>query len=218
MNPNFRKLFATSALAIGLVGGGAAIATAATDTSTQSTTAAAASDSTTTAAATTKPADCGGDHKADHAARDAALAKQLGVTTAQLDTARTAARDAVDAKYGQPDHTQPRSAIGPTAAEQAEMKARHTLFESTLATKLGVSVEKLRAAEVAVEKTQLDAAVTAGRMTQTEADAILKAIQNGERPAFGGRGPGGRGPGGHGPRGFAPNASQSDASDSSTDA
>ena len=124
------------------------------------------------------------------------------MTVDQVTAARTAARAAVDAKYGAPPDrpssssaTKPTKPSKPTAAQTAEMKARHALFEKTFAEKLGVTVSQLRAAEVAIAKTHLAADVKAGRITQAQADKVLAAIANGE-PAGGPGGPGG--PGGHG--------------------
>jgi polyhydroxyalkanoate synthesis regulator phasin len=74
-----------------------------------------------------------------------------------------------------------------------------------IAAEKGVDLEAFKAAQQAEHLAQaqerLAQAVADGKLTQEEADAklaeIQTAIQNGERPEFGGQG----GPGGHGPRG-----------------
>ena len=184
MKKQIRTAIVGAALAVAMLGGGA-IATAQT-----STTATAAASSTTSAKARPSRAD----HAAQEAKRDKELAAKLGVTVDQITAARKAANTVVDAKYGAPpDRPSPSSntkPAKPTAAQAAAMKARHTLFEKTFAEKLGVTVNQLRAAEVAIAKTHLAADVASGRITQAQADAQLAAI------AAGTAGPGG--PGGHG--------------------
>ena len=201
MNPTLRKVFATSALAIGMASGGVVAANAVMDTSTAATSANANASATTSATARPTPPPAPGpncDDGRDRSQRDAALAKQLGTTVDKLKSAQVAARAAVDAKYGKPDHTKPPT-TPPSAAQLAALKARHNLFTTTLATNLGVSNETLKAATMTVEKAHLAAEVKAGHLTQAQADAILKALANGERPPFGPGGPGHGGPGHGGP-------------------
>jgi len=77
--------------------------------------------------------------------------------------------------------------------------ARRAALAKALATKLGIDEAKVSAALEAVEadhqaareaalKTRLAEAVKAGKLTQAEADAVLKAAQQGVI-GYGGRGP-----------------------------
>ena len=65
---------------------------------------------------------------------------------------------------------------------------------------LGVDPSKLSDALKQALQKQVDAQVTAGKLTQAQADAIKKRIEDGTQPIFGGGrgGPGGFGPGGQG--------------------
>ena len=81
------------------------------------------------------------------------------------------------------------------AALQADLEAGTTLAQVAAATS-GKSVDGLVAALVAAEKTELDAAVAAGRITAAQEASIVATLQqrvtdlvNGLRPA-GGHGPG----------------------------
>ena len=130
-----------------------------------------------------------------------ALAAELGTTPEELSAARQTARDAVDAELGELTRPETR----PTTDEErealeAQMQERRDLENTKFAEALGISVDDLKAARLSVVQDELAAKVTAGEMTQEEADAKLEAIRNGELPegmgGHGGRGPGGRGPGG----------------------
>jgi hypothetical protein len=95
-------------------------------------------------------------------------------------------------------------ALGMTPEElQTAIQNGQTIEE--IAAEKGVDLEAFQAAQqaehLAQSQERLAQAVEDGKLTQAEADAklaeIQTAIQNGERPEFGGRG----GPEGHGPRG-----------------
>jgi hypothetical protein len=97
----------------------------------------------------------------------AAFAKELGVSTSKLQ----AALDAVRQKLGPPkppNGTQP-----PT---RAEMEQRCTDLTNALASELGKTGDEVRAAAKAVAKADIASAVKAKRLTQAQADQILKRI------------------------------------------
>ena len=198
MHKPIRNLIAGGVLAATLIGGGATAAQAATSAASSTTTASASSTSATSTAAPTKA-----DHEARRAERAAALAEQLGVTVDQVTTAEDAARAAVDAEYGRPEKPTTDPGTAPsgqppelTDAQKAELEARHDLFESTFAAKLGVSVADLETAQLAVEQAHLADEVAAGHLTQAQADERLQAIEDGTAPLGGPGGPGGPGRGG----------------------
>ena len=186
MKKPMRNLIAGSMLAATLLGSGAAATAQASATNTQSST------------QTPKPPSKA--ERAKHEAqRTAALAKALGLSTAKVKTAEQAARAAVEAKYGKPPApptTPPTTKpVEPTDAQKAEMKARHDLFLTTFAEKLGITTDQLKAGMLKVEKAHLAAEVKAGRLTQAQADEIIKAIEDGTAPPMGPGGPGHGGPG-----------------------
>jgi hypothetical protein len=93
--------------------------------------------------------------------------------------------------------------LGTTAANLlTQLQSGKTLAAVTTATGNGKTTAGLVAALVAAEKTEIAAAVTAGKLTQAQADQIGPTLTqrftdfvNGVRPAGG---PDGHGPGGHG--------------------
>jgi hypothetical protein len=97
------------------------------------------------------------------------------------------------------------SYLGTTAASLlTQLQAGKTLAQVAAATN-GKSTDGLIAALVAAEKTEIAAAVTAGKLTQAQADQItptltqrLTDLVNGVHPTGGPRGPGGFGHGGPG--------------------
>lgn len=212
MKKTARNLIASGMLAATLLGSGAAVASAQSNPTT--TTSSTSSTTGSTSSSSTRPdAPSKADHEARHAERTAALAKALGVSTDKVTAAETAARAAVDAEYGKP--TRPTGTPGekpaePTDAQKAEMKARHDLFEKTFAKELGVTTAQLKAANLKLAKAHLAEEVADGRITQAEADARLKAIEDGTAPMGGHGGPGG--PGGHGHGGPPPAAGSSSSS------
>jgi hypothetical protein len=150
---------------------------------------------------TTPPAEAPAE---DHAGRrserraeaDAALAAKLGITAEEVAAARQTAHDAVVAELGEPTRPESRPETDEEReALKAQMQARQELHETKLAEALGITVEELDAARLAVAEERLAAKVAAGELTQEQADARLEALRNGELPeeGFGRRGPGGRG-------------------------
>jgi hypothetical protein len=83
---------------------------------------------------------------------------------------------------------------GAYAATQSSSKPSRQAFLSDVAHRLGIPESKLGAAVKAAEIDQLQKAVKDGRLTQAQADAIAKRIQQ--------RGPGWLGPRAFGPRPF----------------
>jgi hypothetical protein len=92
------------------------------------------------------------------------------------------------------------------ASQDNSPQARSQAIVNDAAGTLGVDPSKLSSALKKALENQVDAQVTAGKLTQAQADAIKKRIEDGTQPIFGGGGPGvGHGfggPGGKsGPRG-----------------
>lgn len=122
------------------------------------------------------------------------LAEALGVTTDELRDAVTSVREAL------------KPAERPTTRPTDEERAAHRkAFMEALAGELGVSVNALSAAQDAAEGARkaaaierIEAKVADGTLTRERADAIIEAIENGEKPGFFDHG-GPRGP--RGPRG-----------------
>ncbi len=122
------------------------------------------------------------------------LAEALGITTEELREAMTSVRDALKPAE--------RPTTRPTEEERA---AQHEVFIEALASELGVSVDALEAAQLAVGSARkaaaierIEAKVADGTLTQERADAIIEQIESGEKPGFLDHG-GLRGP--RGPRG-----------------
>jgi hypothetical protein len=114
----------------------------------------------------------------------AALAKELKVTDAQLQSALNAVRD----KLGPP----PRPGSGRPSRSTLEKRCNE--FTDTLASELSLSGDTVRAAIKSVAKDEVQAAVQAGRLTQAQADQILSRINSADcLPPFGPRGAGGPG-------------------------
>lgn len=82
------------------------------------------------------------------------------------------------------------------ASRDDSPQARSQAIVNDAAGTLGVDPSKLSAALKKALENQVDAQVTAGRLTKDEADAIKKRIEDGTQPIFGGPGFGG-GPRGH---------------------
>ena len=175
MKKSHRIGLAGGVVAVTVLGGGAvALANSATPVPT-------ASRTSTDAADAPGGPDRRADHEARHAERAAALAAELGLSAAQVTAAQEAAHESIE------------SGVRPTTPPtDAERKAHHEAMTKAFAKELGITVEKLDAAMLVVAEKHLAAEVKAGRITQAQADARLKAIQNGDVPD----GPHGRGPGG----------------------
>jgi hypothetical protein len=88
------------------------------------------------------------------------------------------------------------------ASRDDSPQARSQAIVNDAAGTLGVDPTKLSDALKKALENQVDAQVTAGTLTQTQADAIKKRIEDGTQPIFGGGGPGGRGGFGGPGRGF----------------
>lgn len=131
---------------------------------------------------TTTDGSAGGEH-GHHGARMgidlSGLAAKLGVTEADLETAVKAARKASSGEE--------KPTASPTDAERT---ARQEAFAKALAEELGIDEQKvsdaiaeLRSAaaaeRAATQKERLDRAVTDGSLTQAEADAVAKALEEG---------------------------------------
>ncbi len=130
------------------------------------------------------------DHGPGPGADLSALAGKLGVSTAKLRSALEAVRN--DVKPPSRSRTQP-----PT---KQQMEATCTKFTDALGTELGKSGDDVRSALKEVAKDRLAADVKAGRLTQTQADAIQKKIDSSACAPIGFHGPGPGGcHGGHGP-------------------
>ena len=121
----------------------------------------------------------------------AALAEKLGLDEATVSDALTRAHDALRTAH-QADTTTP-----PTLEERRADLAKE------LATTLGVDEAKVTEALTALQaertaeraaalQTRLDQAVTDGRLTRAEADAVKKAVETGVLGGMGGMGPGWR--------------------------
>jgi hypothetical protein len=196
MQSRIRNLVAGGAIAAGLLGTGVAYAQ---DDSTST---------TTPPQETTPERDRDGNcHIGERREEiDDALAEQLGITADDLATARRAAQDAVMAELGEVERPQSR----PETEEEREalreqFESRKDLFDQKLAEQLGISVDELTAARLAVAEARLAERVAEGDLTQEEADERLDALRSGEAPMGDmggpfGRGHGGRGHGGRGPR------------------
>jgi hypothetical protein len=125
----------------------------------------------------------------------ATLADELGVTQDKL-------RDALEAvRQDLAPPSRPRRGQRPS---RAQMEKRCNEFTDALAKQLDKSGDDVRAAMKAAAKKDIEEAVEAGRLTQSQADRILSRIDDAACvPAFGGPGgPGGCG--GHGGPGGGP--------------
>jgi hypothetical protein len=119
------------------------------------------------------------------------LAKELGVSTSKL-------RDALEAVRNDLGPPKPPSNGNPPS--KADMEKRCTELTDALASKLGTTGDKVRAAIKTVLKNKIEAAVDAKRLTRAQADKMIARIDDATcLPPFGGHGPGGcGGGGGHG--------------------
>ncbi|WP_197509818.1 hypothetical protein [Tessaracoccus coleopterorum] len=129
-----------------------------------------------------------GDHRGGGMGIDlSALATRLGVDEDRLEAAVTTVRDST--RDGERPTTPP---------TEAERTARGTAFAKALAAELGLdekvvtdALDGLRTAaeaeRTADQKERLDRAVTDGTLTQAEADAVQKALDEGIVSMRGGR-------------------------------
>jgi hypothetical protein len=87
--------------------------------------------------------------------------------------------------------TPPTATPGGTTPPDRQQRAEE--FLSALASKLGKSAAEIRSAVTAVQKERVAADVTAGRLTQAQADQLNQRIDQAGGLDFFGKGPGGRG-------------------------
>ena len=171
---------AAGALALGAGLGATSIATAATTPSPSAT----SSPGFTSSGDATTPSDRGGKlggHGRDRGQIAAELATKLGVDEAKVTEALKAFREA-----NKPT-TPPAEG---TEGTKPDRSAQDAALAKSLAEALGVeeakvtaALEEIRAAgqaeRSAALKTKLDKAVTDGKLTQAEADAVTKAVEAG---------------------------------------
>ena len=165
------------------------------------------------------------ERQAAEAARKAAFAGRLGVTVAQItqadkDQAKADVDKALaagiinaaqagayktlidndndsDGRGFRVPHVRPATGSEPT---QAEREAQRAARLKEYAARLGVTVDAYTKAQKDQAKADVDAAVTAGRITAAQATG-MKARIDSSTGGFDGPGNGGPGPGGHGGRG-----------------
>jgi len=106
------------------------------------------------------------------------LAKALGITEADLQAAQTKAREAeiqqavTDGLITQAQADAMLNNTGGQRRVHIDLRGTNVDHEKFLADALGITVEKLQAAEETAAKAELAQAVTDGRMTQAQADQI----------------------------------------------
>jgi len=119
-------------------------------------------------------------HKGGRGQLAADLATKLGVEQAKVTEAIQAFRDA----------NKPAEGTAPAEGTKPDRSATDAALAKSLAESLGVEESKVTAAlaeiraagqaeRAAALKTRLDQAVTDGKLTQAEADAVTKAVENG---------------------------------------
>ena len=172
---------AATALALGAGMGVAGVASATTTpTPTPGASSAAPSDGST-APTDGKGGRGGHGHGGFRGMDAAALATKLGVDEAKVTDALKAYRDANKPGSGT---DKPAEGTRPDpATRQAELSKSLAAALGVDEAKVTAALEELRTAQqedrAAALKTRLDQAVTAGKLTQAEADAVTKAVQNG---------------------------------------
>ncbi|MET3140633.1 UNVERIFIED_ORG: pyruvate/2-oxoglutarate dehydrogenase complex dihydrolipoamide acyltransferase (E2) component [Arthrobacter sp. UYEF10] len=184
----------TKRIALGLtatalaLGAGIGVAGMASATSTPTPTPSASSSASTDGSTSAAPADGkgmrGGHGHGGFRGVDAAeLATKLGVDEAKVTEALKAYRDANKPTTPPADGTNTEGTRPDPAAKQAELAKSLAATLGIDEAKVTAALEELRSAEqadrAAALKTRLDAAVTNGKLTQAEADAVTKAVQNG---------------------------------------
>ena len=141
------------------------------------------SPSASASAGTTAPADgqgMRGGHNGDRGQLAAELATKLGVDEVKVTEAIQAFREA----------NKPTEGTKPADGTKPDRAVRDAALAKALAESLGVeeskvtaALEEIRTAEqaerAAALKTRLDTAVTDGKLTQAEADAVAKAVEQG---------------------------------------
>jgi hypothetical protein len=172
------------------LGAGIGVAGMASATTTPTPTPSASSGASADAGTSTAPADRQGGrgghggHGAFGFGADAAeLATKLGVDQAKLTDALKAFRDANKPAAGTEKGMRADGTRPDPSAMQAELAKSLAASLGIDEAKVTAALEELRAAEktehAAALKTRLDKAVSDGKLTQAEADAVTKAVQNG---------------------------------------
>ena len=176
----------TAALALGGVAGISSLAQAADPT--------AAPTTTTPQAGQTQQGGRGeAGEKRRGGMQAAELAEKLGLDETKVSEALQTAHDALREAH-QADDTTTRPTLEERRAELAAELAKALGVEEAKVTEALTALDAERdATRAAALQDRLDQAVTDGKLTQTEADAVKKAVEAG---VIGGGGPGG--PGGHG--------------------
>ncbi|WJH25657.1 hypothetical protein [Pseudarthrobacter defluvii] len=167
---------AALALGAGIGVAGMASATTTTPTPTPSSSSSASADGSTGTAQDGMGRHGGrGGHGMEQAST---LAAKLGVDESKVADALKSFRDAN------------KPSTPPTEGQKPDPAAREAALAKSLAASLGIDEAKVTAAlqeirseeqseHAAALKTRLDKAVTDGKLTQAEADAVTKAVQNG---------------------------------------
>lgn len=174
-----------TALALGAGIGIAGVASATTTpTPTPSASSSTSADGSTSAAPADGKGMRGGHGHGGFRGVDAAeLATKLGVDEAKVTEALKAYRDTNKPTTPPADGTKTEGTRPDPAAKQAELAKSLAATLGIDEAKVTSALEELRTAEqadrAAALKTRLDAAVTDGKLTQAEADAVTKAVQNG---------------------------------------
>ncbi len=172
-----------AALALGAGIGVAGMASATTTPTPSASSSASADGSTSTAPADGKGMRGGHGHGGFRGVDAAELATKLGVDEAKVTEALKAYRDANKPATPPADGTKTEGTRPDPAVKQAELAKSLAATLGIDEAKVTAAFEELRTAEqadrAAALKTRLDAAVTDGKLTQAEADAVTKAVQNG---------------------------------------
>ncbi|WP_426987097.1 hypothetical protein [Pseudarthrobacter sp. Y6] len=174
-----------TALAVGAGIGVAGMASATTTpTPTPSASSRASADGSTSAGPAEGKGMRGGHGHGGFRGVDAAdLATKLGVDEAKVTEALKAYREANKPTTPPADGTTTEKTRPDPAAKQAELAKSLAATLGIDEAKVTAALEELRTAEqadrAAALKSRLDQAVTDGKLTQAEADAVTKAVQNG---------------------------------------
>lgn len=172
-----------TALALGAGIGIAGVASATTTPTPSASSSTSADGSTSAAPADGKGMRGGHGHGGFRGVDAAELATKLGVDEATVTEALMAYRDANRPTTPPADGTKTEGTRPDPAAKQAELAKSLAATLGIDEAKVTAALEELRTAEqadrAAALKTRLDAAVTDGKLTQAEADAVTKAVQSG---------------------------------------
>lgn len=132
----------------------------------------------------------GGEMRGQQAAD---LAEKLGLDETKVSEALRTAHDALHAARQTDDTTTPPTPEQRRAELAAELAKALGIDEAKVTEALTALDTERNAERAAALQSRLDQAVTDGKLTQAEADAVKKAVEAG---VIGGGGPGGKGRGG----------------------